>query len=164
MGSIISGWPKHLRLRCLTEYRSAFPSGMPVLSQMPPFLKFDFRLFSEDKVMWNENPYITIVPTSQFAKGIILGGVYAKINGIVEALGALCTSSSVKVWIRAVFWVFGGLDRYFIRYPKSNNPIGVENVEFWANFLLQCWISVVWHSFWAKIMRYASKFEEISNF
>ena len=55
MGSIIYGWPMHLRLCCLTEYRSAFPSGMTVLSQMPPFLRFDLRLFSEDKVMQNES-------------------------------------------------------------------------------------------------------------
>ena len=81
----------------LTEYWSAFPSGMTLLSKMPPFLRFDLRLFLEDKVIRSENHYITIVPTSQFAKGIILGGGYAKINGIVEALGALCTSSSVKV-------------------------------------------------------------------
>ena len=34
----------------LTKYGSAFPSGMPVLSQIPLFLRSDFQLFSEDKV------------------------------------------------------------------------------------------------------------------
>lgn len=80
----------------LLEYWSAFSSGMTVLSQMPPFLRFDLRLFSEDKVMQNEIIHRYFL-TSPFTRGIILGGGYLKINGIVEALGALCTSSSVKV-------------------------------------------------------------------
>lgn len=144
----------------LTEYWSAFPSGMTVLSQMPPFLRFDLRLFSEGKVMQNEIihrycPHLTV------CKGHYPWRRLCKNQWNCRSIRYIVYKFQCQVWIRSSFFGFGDLNRSFIRYPKSKQCHRYWKCGFWSKFPFSVLnFHTLTHIYYTKFPQYLKNFNK----
>ena len=130
----------------LTEYWSAFPSGMTLLSQMPPFLRFVFWLFLEDKVMRTECIH-QYCPHLAVCKGHYPWRRLCKNQWNCRSIRCIVYKFQCQgLNPEQFFGILGDQIDLLSVIPNPNSVIDVENVVFGANSPFLCYISILWHT------------------